>query len=395
MASRMGLQSILSSLLDRSILWTKVLLVSFLVTSTAVGSNDDFDFFDLESEDPEASSEKTITEIKKKEPTTAPTSTDNEAKTPESEASIPTKTDLSEEVRSAEDLIRKKKYKEATVIYWKNIETLRRRELIFLIRCHEILKEWSEISRASNLLIAKNPEDAEALSYAGVAAFHRGQQSESKAHLVKSLELNPKLRPPYEILSMIYKDNPYERRLLFMDMMKHFGPEPEILAKLCELNTLDGDNNQAEKTCSQAIEKDPKNPANHVYMGLIAKNRGEKEQAKELLKKAADRFPQSEFSLVEYATLAEAEKNHLDAFKYYELCLEVVSGSEKCLVGLGNASVQLQRYERALDVYREVCRKYGRKHTAAVRRAIHLLRSRGESDWISKYSAVADSCAIL
>lgn len=396
MASRIGLQRAFYGLSGRRPFWTYVLVVSFLTISLTSFAAEDFD---LDAEDPEASTEEVIKDVKKKEGAASEKPTPDALNEAEFEPPpTPLKASAGKdlpEVKKAESLIRQKKYKEAADIFWKEIDKLGRREIVLLIRCHEIMKEWGEVARAANLILSRNPKDVDALTYIGMAAFHRGKPAEAKESLAKALEINPKQRMAYDIMADLYKDNPYERRLVYQDMIKNFGPKADLLAKLCELNTLDGDNDQADKTCLQAIQKDPKNPANHVYVGIIAKNRMETEKAKNLLRKAADQFPKSEFALVEYASLSESEKNYVDAFKYYEICLGLNPAAEKCLAGAGNAGVQIQKYERALETFREACKKYGRKHTANVRRAAHLLRSRNDSDWMSKFNYVADSCAIL
>lgn len=398
MASRFGLQSSVYGLSGRRPFWTYVLIVSFLCAFHSANSAE----LDLEGEDPEASTEEIIKDAKAKDGAASEKAATGGLKEEEFQPAAPAVAPLKAsagkdlpEVQKAESLIRQKKYKEAADSFWKEIDKLGRREIILLIRCHELLQDWGEVARAANLILSKNPLDADALTYAGLASFKRGKAAEAKEQLTKALEVNPKQKQAYEVLAEVYRENSYERRLLYQDMMKHFGPRADLLAKLCELNTLDGDNDQADKTCEQAIQKDPKNPANHVYVGLIAKNRMEMDVAKKLLKKAADRFPKSEFALLEYATLAEGEKNYLDSLKYYELCLVLNPGAEKCLAGVGNAGVQLQKYERALEAFREACRKYGRKHTANVRRAVHLLRGRNDSEWMSKFNYVADSCSIL
>src|SRR5690606_33977971 len=127
----------------------------------------------------------------------------------------------------------------------------------------------------------------------------------------------------------IYEKNPYEKRLLYQDMVEIFGPKAEFLTQLCALNANDGENEQGQKSCQQAIAADAKIPENHVYLGVISKQKGDAETAKKLLKAAADRFPSSEFAQYEFASFLETDKAWIDSNKYYERCVRADEKSDR------------------------------------------------------------------
>jgi transcription-repair coupling factor (superfamily II helicase) len=54
------------------------------------------------------------------------------------------------------------------------------------------------------------------------------------------------------------KQNSYELRILYQDMIDKIGRMPQFLNKLCEINTIrDYQEDQALFYCKQAIAKDP------------------------------------------------------------------------------------------------------------------------------------------
>ncbi|MBX3033591.1 MAG: tetratricopeptide repeat protein [Bdellovibrionaceae bacterium] len=294
----------------------------------------------------------------------------------------------------AQGLFKKNDYAKTTALLWKNVERLDRAGIILLIKAHEAKKEWNDVIRAANLWLGKNNNDEEVLTFLGRAQFMRQRKpDEAKETLKKAIEVNPKYQPAYEVLAEIYEKNPYERRLLYQDMIEAFGPRADFLTKLCELNANDGENEQGEAVCKQAIGVNPKIADNHVYLGIIAKQKGEEDKAGRLLKAAADKFPSSELAQYEIAAYYESQKNWVDSAKYYEACLLADKNSERCLVGVGNSGIQLKKFERAHDAFQAACRRNGRKHTPIVRRAASSLRQMKALEWAEKLETVAERCA--
>lgn len=292
----------------------------------------------------------------------------------------------------ARELAKTGESENATRLLWQHVEKLDRAGMILLIQTHQDREEWNDVVRAANLLIAKNQKDEEALTYLGNAQFKRRKIDDAKDALKKALEINKMYQPAYETLGRIYEKNPYEQRLLYQDMVETFGPKPAFLTKLCAINTVDGENEQGQQVCRQAVESDAQIPENHVNLGLIARQKGEPERAEKLLKAAADRFPRSEYAQYENAASLESAKNYVDAYKYYDRCIAADAKSERCLVGLGNTSIQIRKYDRAYEAFKVICRTAGRKYGATVRRAAHSINQRKEESWALKFEQLAERC---
>lgn len=297
-------------------------------------------------------------------------------------------------VQLAEQYSRQGRYDEATTLLWKQIDKIDNHGFSVLMQAHEAKKEWPEVIRAANLTIAKDPKNEEALTRLGNAQFMRNRKTEAKESLKKALEVNKMYQPAYDTLIRIYEgNNPYEQRLLLQDMVELFGPKAMFLTKLCTLNTNDGENEQGEKVCQQAIKVNPKIPENHVHLGIIAKQKDEPERAKPLLKAAAAEFPESEYAQTEAAVFMEAEKNYVDAYKYFDRCLTANPNSERCQMGLANSGIQLEKYDRAYEAFQKACRKNGRKNASDVRRAYRALQQRKAGEWVTKFETLAERCA--
>lgn len=309
--------------------------------------------------------------------------------TPSSSATGPAKSPL----QTAQEAFKKGDFEAVTQLLWKQIENLDRSGMILLIRAHEKRKEWPEVIRASNLMISRKGNDEEALVALGNAQYSLGKQTEAKESLKKALEVNSKYQPAYEALTRIYEKNPYEQRLLYQDMVEAFGPKPEFLTKLCLINTNDGENEQGERVCQEAINKNPTIPDNHVNLGIISKQKGDNEKAQKRLKVAADKFKASEFAQFEMASFYEANKNYVDSYRYYDFCVKADPASERCNLGLGNSGVQVKKFDEALNGYRLACRKSGRKHSGDIRKASYLLRSQKSFDWATKFEELAEKCS--
>lgn len=297
-------------------------------------------------------------------------------------------------VQLAEEYHRQGQDDNTTLLLWKQVEKLDANGFMLLMNAHEARKEWNEVIRAANFLLGKNPKNEAALTRLGNAQLQRGRKSDAKEPLKKALEINKAYQPAYDVLIKVYEDNPYEQRLLLQDMVETFGPKITFLTKLCTLNTMDGENEQGEKICTQAIKVDTNVPENHVHLGIIAKQKGEPEKAKTLLQTAADEFPNSEYAQYQYASFVEADKNYVDAYNYFERCLKADMKSERCLMGVGNNGVQLSKFDRSMAAFKLACQKNGRKNAAAVRKAFRLLQQRKEFEWASKFESLTEKCSM-
>lgn len=303
------------------------------------------------------------------------------------------KNNLAQVISEAETWQKKGDLEKATQVLWDHVKQLDRTGFLLLIHLNEAKKDWPEVVRAANLFVAKTPNDEEVLTALGVAQHRRGKIAEAKNALKKAIDINKSYQPAYEALSKVYEKNLFEQRLLYQDMIEVFGPKAEFLSKLCWISRSDGDNEQGLQLCTQAIAKDPENAENHVNLAIITKQKGDGEKAGQLLKEAAKHFPKSESAQLEAAIFYEDAKNYVDAYSYFEACLKISEGSERCMIGAGNSGLQLQKFARAYELFKQLCRQAGRKNSAAVRKAAQSVRLAKSGDWTSKFEDLSDHCA--
>lgn len=288
-----------------------------------------------------------------------------------------------------------KNYAKIPPLLWKHIDILRKKDFHILLRSHLELSQGEDLLRLANLLVSKNPKDFEAFHFQGKGYLLKKKEKEALGSFKKATEINPKYLPSYLSIAEIYekKKNLYELRALYMDMLNVFGPWADILTKLCQINTEDGLNDVAEKHCSEAVQKDPKNVSNLVNLGVIAIQLGDRPKGIERLKSATDKFPKSEVALYSYGKVLEEDKNYIDSYKVFKSCVSHDDKSDRCWVGFSNAAFQLQKLDEAHDGYKGLCKK-NRSFGVHVRRAVASLRASGQKDHLQKFQDLADFCAL-
>lgn len=295
----------------------------------------------------------------------------------------------------AERLFKEKKYSEVTLLLWKKIENLDKNSLFLLAQAHEKENQFSEMIRVTTLMIGKNEKDFQAFAIKGRALMGLKNEKEALEAFKKSAELNPKYRPAYDGLSKIYdqRANFYELRILFEDMLTTFGPDSHIISRLCEINTKDGVNTQALRTCNLGIDNYPSVASNYVNKGLALKQQGETDQAIQVLKNAAVKFPGSESAQYSYANLLEDLKNFIEAFKFYKATVSINSKNELALMGLARSAVQIRNFEVAYEALHSAC-EVNRKNVLGLNTILRGLKktqfTESEEHWINKLNNLSD-----
>ena len=178
----------------------------------------------------------------------------------------------------------KKEFAKVPPLLWKFIDHLQKFDFYILLRSQNEIAQADELLKVSNLLISRNPKDFEAFHYQGKAYVMKKKDKEALESFKKAIEANAKFLPSYLSIAEIYekRKNLYEQRALYQDMLQVFGPLTEILTRLCQVNTKDGFAELGEKYCRQAIQKDPSIPENHINLGIVVLQSGEKLKAKEI-----------------------------------------------------------------------------------------------------------------
>lgn len=295
---------------------------------------------------------------------------------------------------TAEYALKKGDYNKVTTLLWKNIDTLDRKGLLLLALAHEKKKDPANMLKVANMLTSRDPKDFQGFYLTGAAQLLAKKNSEALEALKTALELSPKYQPAYERLAEMYeqKKNMYELRILYQDMVEKLGPKVEFLSKLCEINATDFTEDQAVSNCQAAIAKDPKRADNHVYLGLTRMLAGDKDEAKKVLKAAADAHSKSEFAQYTYANLLEEQKNYLEASKYYKAAVTADPKASRSWLGYAKSSFEIQKFEQSLEAYKRAC-KLDQKTAVAFRKATSVLRMSKETSWVKPFETASEGCS--
>lgn len=293
----------------------------------------------------------------------------------------------------AAKLISEKKYAQGTEILWKNIEHLNEAELVLLTKAHYLNKDYFETMKAANLVLAKNEQNFEALTYLGLAQLRKKKDREAKDYFRRATEINPVYMPAINGLVEIYEkgSNYYELRLIYQDLIKRAGEKPEYLTQLCDINTKDAIADQAQTYCRKAIQAAPNVPENYSNLGIVYKNIHDNAKARQQLQIAADKFPKSDINQLNYALFLEEQKNFIEAFKYYGRCVKINDSIEKCWVGYTSASYQIQKFAETLVGLKKAC-VFNKKHSFLGRKASSFARSVKQAEWAKKIDTLAEIC---
>lgn len=293
---------------------------------------------------------------------------------------------------------------------WKNSEKLERPELLFLTKMLVKRKSFKDILKTSELALAKNPQDAEFLTFQGKSYMEISKDKKTLEKAQESLraaiDANPKFEPAYLILDDFYErqDSLYRsqkkpmrflqtRRLLYEDISQNLGEKQLFEAKLCEINMLDGVNENALKKCKRALELKKDDVKTQLNLAQVYRQTGEKKEALALLEKAAKDYPKSVDILIALGNHLEEEKNYAAAYTHFKNCLASSPSSELCIRGHGATAVALKKWQEGFDSFQKLCRK-DRKWSLDVRKASMTAKDLGDLGWQQKFLELSLNCNI-
>lgn len=295
----------------------------------------------------------------------------------------------------AEKALKEKRYEKVVSLLSPNIEKLDRRGLLLLGKAYSGVGNNSLAIKSFTAILAINPKDAEAKTLIGTELYNAKSEREAIAALKEALEFNNKYIPAYRQLIKIYesrkKENRYELRLIYQDLIEKIGETSEFVTKVCELSTLDSLYDLAFKYCQRGVDLFPKEARNHVYLGLASKDTGKLEQANKILKNAAEAFPKSDVAQVAYAQFLAEYKNYIGAYAYYKKGLAANKDSIPALLGLGSSALEIQKYQESIDALLKACLK-DKKNLPKLRAATNIVRTSKNKEWVKKFEAAEDKC---
>jgi tetratricopeptide (TPR) repeat protein len=291
-------------------------------------------------------------------------------------------------------LVSQGKFDEAIALLKPNSDVLQRKGLLVLARAYAGKKDALNEVRTMELCSAKNPQDYYVLTALGDALSRAKRSEEAIAKFRESRELNPRYRPAYEGLfrELETTGDRYEARIVSQDIIKNFGNDPKFASALCRLYAMEAYSAKSLEHCQTALETDPKNPDNYIYLGMGYKSKEEPDKARNLLFDAARRFPASEKVQVAAAEIHSTEKNFVSAYKHYKQAVSAEPRSARAHLGLANAAFELQKTEEALHAYVVSCSLKKNEVTKDFRLAIGRLRQRKDLDWRTKYEDALGKC---
>jgi tetratricopeptide (TPR) repeat protein len=275
------------------------------------------------------------------------------------------------------------------------IEKLNPKDLVLLAKAYSDTKNSEAAIKTYTAALSKNPKDFTSKTAIASEQFSIGKDSLAIVTAREALELNDKYLPAYNVLIKIYekRENKYELRLLYEDMLQKKLNSVNYIAQLCELTTLDRLYDLALKYCQNGISKDPENPVSYVYLGLTYRDTEEPKKAEMLLRRAAIRFPQSLLAQITYAIYLEEKKSFVEAYNYFKRATLADSKSEEAFVGLGKAALEIQKYQESLDAFKAAC-LLDKRTLPAIRRATNTLRTMKIESWIKAFDQASERCGI-
>ena len=247
-----------------------------------------------------------------------------------------------------------------------------------------------------SIALGKNKNDVQAATWLAHEQIRMNKDRDALATLKDALERNPKYEPAYLELSNLYekKNNKYELRMLYVDMIQKVGPRPLYLENLCKLYTIGGFFEEGKAICRDGITADKNNPKNYLNLAVCLRDTGHKDEAKSLMKRAADNFTNDEESQMLFAKFLEVdEKNLSQALQYYKAAVNANPNSAKAWIGVANVQLDLLKYSESLEAYKRAC-SLSRIAIQETRHAIAVLRTSKSEEWLPQFDHLAETCAL-
>jgi tetratricopeptide (TPR) repeat protein len=303
--------------------------------------------------------------------------------------------DFASRHRLAEHFIAQKDFASAIDVLKPAMDKLPRRGLLLLADAFHGNKDQLNEIRALELLSSKNDTDYYIKFRLSQAYVRNEKYDQAILRLQEAIKINPRFEGAYDALINVYKktNNSYELRILLEDMKKLFGPKARVLTELCRVYSIDNYIERAFETCFEATRKSPKTADNHVYYSLALKEREGPQKALKAAKRAAKKFPKSEFALWTAGRLSmEEEKNYLAAFKYFQLGTHADPKAVRSYMDMGIAGLEIEKYQEALDAFLMVC-NLDRTQLPLIRKHTAKIRHEGAGGWSAKFEAGIGRCS--
>jgi tetratricopeptide (TPR) repeat protein len=244
---------------------------------------------------------------------------------------------------------------------------------------------------------ARFSKDNEMATELGRAQFAANKEKDAKQTLKTVIENSPTFESAYLAMAEVYekKNNRYELRLVYQDLVDKIGPKPKYLTALCGLFTRDGIYDQAFNYCTAAIKKTPAEPKNYINLASANKETGKDDEAALNYKKAADSFSKSEEAQFAYAQFLDDKKKFVESYPYYRRAVKADPKSLRSWQALAFTSLEIQKFGDSINAFDTLCRLDHHDGPRQARRATSMVVKMGQETWEKKFRALIARCEAL
>ncbi len=222
-----------------------------------------------------------------------------------------------------------------------------------------------------------------------VFAMTRHDLKTAEATLSKIILEEPKNRDALEYLATIYKIdlNYFEAASAYYDLIKLTKENYDL--ELCEVQTLDSQHNDAEKTCKKASQKFDTNPYPLIYLGISKREQLKYSEARQYFKDSLKRKPTE----MGYSCLGEIfyiKKTYSGSIELFKWAAKVSPRSSRAILGLAWSQFNDKKRDEALETFKVACAK-DRRVAAEIRKAFKSLTEE-KSAAAKQYAELAQKC---
>lgn len=298
------------------------------------------------------------------------------------------------DMKEAKAAFAAKNYEKTITLLSPHLDVANKEAFLLLGKAYSASENGMMAMKTYSAGLSKFTNDAELGTALGQAQYALKKESDAKATLKEVIENNPTYEPAYLATAEIYqkKNNRYELRLLFQDLVAKVGAKPEYLQELCDLTTRDGLYDQAIDYCKKGTKTNPREPLNYINLATSYKETGKTAEADTWYKKAADSFSKSEQAQYAYAQYLDGQKKFVDSFPYYKRAVAADPKSSRSLQGLGFAAIEIQKFSDSLAAFDSLCEVNSRDGIKSVRKAAGSVQRLNQPQWFEKYSALITKC---
>lgn len=158
---------------------------------------------------------------------------------------------------------------------------------------------------------------------------------------------------------------------------------------LCKFNHMAGYTKQTKETCEAAIERNPNDPSNYIYLGQTHIDTGDTDKGMRMLSSVGKKFSQSEEALWAAGNAYYENKNLPMAYDYYKKAILHKNAQARDYLGYAKVSFELKKYDEALQAFDKHC-LMTKTLDQEFRRASGLLKE--GSAWKERYRQKMSNC---